>query len=114
MAQQGSQVVAYLDDFLIMGESKRDCANSMNDLMCVLRSLAFHINYNKVEGPVKRLTFLGIVLNTEDMTMSLPQERLDDLDHTLKSVLYKSKVTKKGLQSLAGKLSWATQCVYGG
>ena len=114
MAQQGSQVVAYLDDFLIMGESKRDCANSMNDLMCVLRSLGFHINYNKVEGPVKRLTFLGIVLNTEDMTMSLPQERLDDLDHTLKSVLYKSKVTKKGLQSLAGKLSWATQCVYGG
>ena len=114
MAQRGSQVVAYLDDFLIVGESKRDCANSMNDLMCVLLSLGFRINYNKVEGPVKRLTFLGIVLNTEDMTMSLPQERLDDLDHTLKSVLYKSKVTKKGLQSLAGKLSWATQCVYGG
>ena len=77
MAARGHpQIIAYLDDFLVVAWTSNDCFSAMNDLMSVLRMLGFRINYNKVEGPVKCLTFLGLVLCTNSMTISLPKERL--------------------------------------
>ena len=38
----------------------------------------------------------------------------EDLRHSLHNIKGKTKITKKCLQSIAGKLNWATQCVYGG
>ena len=76
--------------------------------------LGFVINHNKVEGPVRCLTFLGLVLCTNSMTISLPKEKQEDLRHSLHNIKAKTKITKKSLQSIAGKLNWATQYVYGG
>ena len=109
-----SQLVAYLDDFLVVGRNQQDCLQAMNELVYVLRRLGFRINYNKLEGPARRLTFLGLVLCTSSMTVSLPAEKMKDLRECLQNIKGKNKITKKCLQSLAGKLNWATQCIYGG
>ena len=108
------RIIVYLDDFLIIGENYDDCLTSMQDLMFVLRKLGFRLNYKKIEGPVKCLTFLGLALDTVKMTISLPTDKLVELQKSLRSIYQKSKITKQGLQSQAGKLNWATQCVYGG
>ena len=108
------RIIVYLDDFLIIGENYDDCLTSMQDLMFVLSKLGFRLNYKKIKGPVKCLTFLGLALDTVKMTISLPTDKLVELQKSLCSVYQKSKITKQGLQSLTGKLNWATQCVYGG
>ena len=82
--------------------------------MSILRTLGFHINYSKVEGPRKQLVFLGIQLCTNSMTMALPNDKIDDLKHTLNTLMRSKKVSKRFLQSVAVKLQYATQCVYGG
>lgn len=107
-------IVVYLDDFLIIGASREECRQAMNILLKLLRKLGFGINYNKVEGPSQNLTFLGIVFDTVNMTLELPKEKIQELLSILKNVCQKRKISKKSLQSLAGKLNFATQCIYGG
>lgn len=115
MATKGlNGLIAYLDDFLIISDTQEQCKLHLNMLLQVLRSLGFWINYHKVEGPSQKLTFLGITIDTVAMTLELPQEKLMDLKQTLSNMIAKKKTTKRKLQSLAGKLNWATQCIYGG
>lgn len=115
MKNNGYQgIIAYADDFLVVQDSYAECQDVMNALMRMLRKLGFAINYKKVEGPAQSLPFLGITLDSRNMTLSLPQEKLDGLSDSLRKLVNKSKVTKRELQSIAGKLCFATQCIYGG
>lgn len=109
-----TSVINYLDDFLLVGETYKECQTMLNTLMSLLRRLGFAINYNKVEGPVNRLPFLGIVLDTVSMTLELPQHKLDELKLLLVKAHASKKLKKVQLQSLAGKLNWASQCIQGG
>jgi len=65
-------VIAYLDDFLIIDESYDKCRNSLQKLLEILRLLGFHINYDKIVRPTQRLVFLGVLIDTVEMTLSLP------------------------------------------
>ena len=115
MADRGSPgIVCYLDDYLVVSESFQKCLSTLNELMSVLRFLGFSISYDKVEGPSQCLTFLGIQLDTVHMTLSLSDNRLRELRSELSLFSNLEKVSKRQLQSLAGKLNWATQCIYGG
>ena len=107
-------VIAYLDDFLIIGETKSHCQTIMLFLIKLLRFLGFAINYNKVHGPCQRIVFLGILLDANHLTLGLPQDRIEDLKHCLYQVQKCKKITKRELMSLAGKLNWACQVIYGG
>ena len=107
-------VVAYLDDFLVIGETEGQCQQTMYDLMCLLRRLGFSINYNKVVGPSRRITFLGIEIDTDSYTLGLPMTKVDTLMTDLTEFMGRRSATKKQLQSLAGSLSWASQVINGG
>lgn len=115
MAKKGfPNVVAFLDDFIVVEPTYARCDAAMRALMLLLRSLGFAINYSKVISPSQRLTFLGIVLDTKAMTLELPSEKLDELKGNLEEMFNRRRVTKKDLQRLAGRLNWATQCIHGG
>jgi len=115
MASKGfPNITVYLDDFLICEKSYERCHETLQVLLKLLRDLGFYINYSKLEGPVQRLTFLGITLDTRNMTMELPPDKLLDLHNCLIKTKNAAKLTKRQLQSLAGKLSWCTQVIYGG
>ena len=114
MAHKGFSIVAYLDDFFLVGDTYEECWEAMQVLLRLLRKLGFAINYSKIEGPTTSLVFLGILLDSVRMVLELPQRRLHELRKCLLHYQSRAKVTKKDLQSLAGKLNWASQCVYGG
>ena len=67
--------------------------------MKLLRRLGFWIDYAKVAGLCKKITFLGINLDSTAMTISLPQEKIDDLTRDLN----KLSTSKKSKQTLAPK-----------
>ncbi|MCG8049284.1 MAG: reverse transcriptase domain-containing protein, partial [Candidatus Thiodiazotropha endolucinida] len=115
MARRGfNHLVVYLDDFLIISETKEACAQALNCLIQLLRKLGFAIHWGKVVDPTNKLTFLGIELDSIAMTLRLPEEKLLCLREELHSFLHMRRATKRQFQSLAGRLSWAAGVVRGG
>ena len=72
------------------------------------------IHWGKVVDPTTRITFQGIELDSMAMTLHLPEEKLLLLRQELQSSLSRNRFTKRQLQSLAGRLSWAASGVKGG
>ncbi len=111
MKKRGYNVVAYLDDFLIVADDYVTCLNGQHALLKLLRELGFSIAWKKVEGPSQRLTFLGIAIDTVNMTVGLPDGKVEELLQVLQGFLTKKRASLKQLQSLAGRLNWACNVV---
>jgi hypothetical protein len=107
------QIIAYLDDFLIVHQDYELCLAAMNTLLRLPRALGFAISYPKVEGP-RNITFLGIAQDTIKMTCSLPRDKLAELRALVNDAAVRKTVDKRYLQVLAGKLCFASRVYYGG
>ena len=101
----------YLDDFLFAGVSARLCQQYLDSAINVCKYLQIPLAFNKVVGPTKVLTYLGIQIDTGSMTISLPQDKLHKITTLL--ALWENKVscTKPELLSLIGVLSFACKIV---
>ena len=109
-----SLLVVYLDDFLIIGETKEACQEAYDALCNLLVALGFQLSSTKLIPPTQCLVFLGAEIDTVNMSLSLPQAKLEDLKSVVLSFLHRQQASKRQLQQLAGKLNWACKVVYGG
>ena len=107
-------VLVYLDDFLIVEETYEACLKAQHTLIKLLIELGFRISWKKVTGPSRIVTFLGIVINTTDCSLSLDEEKLVKIREKLLCFQDKKRASKRQLQQLAGLLNWACQAVRGG
>ncbi|XP_077319473.1 uncharacterized protein LOC143941699 [Lithobates pipiens] len=104
------KVIHYLDDFLLIeepGESPVD----LNSLREVFAKLNVPIAEKKVEGPAQRLTFLGIILDTQTMQASLPLDKLTRIREVIHTFTITQGCTKRQLQSLLGMLNFAVRII---
>ena len=103
--------VVYLDDFFIKADTLNDCAAALQILVQLLRKLGFQINWNKVVDPTTKITFLGIAIDSVNMTLPLPDEKLHQVWEELALFQMRTRASKKQLQSLAGKLNFCASVV---
>ena len=105
----------YLDDFLFMGApGSTSCARALQVTMDTCRQLGVLVATHKTEGPATQLTFLGIQVNTQNMTLSLPQDKLTRILGLVLSWRSKRMASKRELQSLIGHLTHAALVVMPG
>jgi hypothetical protein len=104
----------YIDDFLVVARTYKECNDALHTLIRLVRSLGFQISWNKVVGPTQNITFLGIVIDTRDCTLSLGEEKLRKIEQQLGDFSAKKRASKRQQQQLAGLLNWACQAVRGG
>ena len=93
-----SPVLHYLDDFLIMAPPSPDshvCLGNLNTFKEVCSQLGIPLAEEKLEGPSQRLTFLGIVLDTQQMEAWLPEDKLSRIQTQLSTWLGRRKATKR-------------------
>ena len=90
-------LVFYLDDFLIISNSKQACAEALSVLISLLRKLGFSIHWGKVVDPTQKITFLGTELDSIEMSMRLPQDKLCKLKEELQGFLGRKRATKRQL-----------------
>lgn len=111
MKRKGYDCVVYLDDFLIIAPSQDECQKGLSTLISLLRKLGFAIAWDKVIAPTMELIFLGININTRTKSLSLPQEKVQQMFTLLASFAKKKRASLKQLQQLAGKLAWCSRVV---
>ena len=67
------------------------CQQNLNTFIRLCSKLGVPLAPNKVEGPSTTLTFLGIILDTQNMEVRLPQEKLIRIQVKLETWLKKHK-----------------------
>ena len=113
-SKYGLRIVNYLDDFLVMSNSQEGCQNAQRVVIGFLRYMGFHISWKKLQPPSKVTVYLGIEIDSSNMSLSLPVGKLNKLSDVLKAFTGKTWASKKQLERLAGMLSHCSVIVRGG
>ena len=76
LRKQGLLSVVYLDDTYLQGDSYTACLHNITKTTALLTALGFKVNFDKsVLLPAQRIKFLGFILDSVSMTISLPDKR---------------------------------------
>ena len=105
----------YLDDFLVLGPpNSPECSQALQRNLQLCDRVGFPIAAHKVEDPATRLAFLGILIDTERGTLSLPADKLTRLKTEITRWRGRKFCKKRELLSLIGQLQHACRVVRAG
>ena len=105
---------AYIDDFFGGCDSYDDAIEQMRIWLHVCADLGVPVSQSKTFLPTRVLEILGFIINTEDMTISVSSERIQDILDEMAYVSGQRSVRKKDLERLAGKMTFICSVVAGG
>ena len=100
----------YVDDF-VGAETKEMIWAAYEHLTQLLEELKVETAPEKMVPPTTRMEFLGITLDSQTMTMEMPREKIEDTIKELSTWLFKTKATRKELESLVGRLQFMGKCI---
>ena len=101
----GIRVVVYLDDFILMGQSLKEIQMARDTTLFLLQNLGFLINFEKsVLEPTHTLEYLGIMINSLNMTFSLPEDKSYHLINLCHQTIAAQNLTAHQLAKVIGKL----------
>ena len=96
-------VINYIDDFLGFGMPSVACA-LFDTLRDVMHQLGLTINDKKLVYPATQAVYLGVMVDTIEGTVSIPQEKLQNVTNMVTEWALKTHCNKRELQSLLGSL----------
>ena len=102
----------YLDDYIVLGPpSSEDCRRGLQVALDTCEKVGFPVAEEKTVGPATVIRFLGIELDSDQMQLRLPLEKLEKLRVLVASWRKRKGCRKRELQSLAGHLNHACKVV---
>ena len=79
-----SHVLHYLDNFFTAGTAhSSQCKSNLDKIIQLCEKLGFPLAADKIEGPSSQFVFLGILLDSHNMEMRLPELKLSNLTTTV-------------------------------
>ena len=108
--------INYLDDFLFAALLKALCNEQVNLFIRICSEIGMPVNLDKMFWATTILTFLGMLINTELQTVSVPIDKLQKGKDLIQMILNnkKKKVTILQLQKVCGFLNFLGKCVVPG
>ena len=100
----------YIDDLIYIGLPSK-IHQSYKFLLSLLQDLGLEVSDSKLVPPSTCVTCLGIQVDTVNKTLSIPQEKLQEIKTVCKAWTHKKVVTKQQYQSLLGSLLYITKCI---
>ena len=112
MAGRGVTVWNYIDDMYACCY-KDVSERAFQGLLDTIRLLGLPINQSKVFPPTKKLSIMGILVDINEGTFSIENEKLTEISNVCTRAFVCDVITKHDLQSLLGKLLYISRCVRG-
>ena len=91
----------YIDDLIYIGLPSK-IHQSYQFLLSLLKDLRLEVSDSKLVPPSTCVTCLGIQVDTVNKTLSIPEEKLQEIKNMCKTWTHKKIVTKQQYQSLLG------------
>ena len=106
MRNRGVRLIVYLDDILILAQSAQLLRTNMKMVAQMLESLGFKLNLKKCEWePSQSIEFLGFLVNSMTMTISLPLTKVQKIQKECRALLKRTLVTPRQLAQLIGLMT---------
>ena len=107
-----SGCVQDLDDFLFVGPpNSESCQKTLAQFLHMAQDIGIHIKEEKIVFPTTKIIFLGLELDSAEMEIRLPDDKLLKLMKKLTYFQTRKKCTILELQSLIGLLNFACAVV---
>ena len=101
----GHVVTGYLDDTLIIGDTKAECLRAINDSIHIFQNLGFTIHKEKsVLEPTQQITFLGFTIDSLDMKTRLSQDKRNHIRRLCSTTLKNKPIPIRDVAGLIGSL----------
>ena len=104
----------YLDDFIVIGVDQDQCELYQQKLHTVLVDLGFKVSEKKEIAPSTEVKYLGIIVNTLDMSLSIGHDKLSRAQECVKDLLNRKWCSRRKLEQITGLLSHCSTVVKGG
>lgn len=100
---KGHISTSFLDDSLLIGNTQWECIENIRDTLLMFDSLGFVIHPVKsVLTPKKQIQYLGVIIDSEQMTVRLTEERVQTLKECCQNLIKKNPVTIRDLARAIG------------
>ncbi|KAL7306209.1 hypothetical protein TKK_0001650 [Trichogramma kaykai] len=108
LRNQGLKSVIYSDDLMLFGKTYNDCLLNVNRTKALLIDLGFIINDNKKSKliPSLRCKYLGFIYDSQNMTIELPEEKVEKI----KKIINLELNQKIKIRKLAEIVGYLTSC----
>lgn len=113
VASFGFSLVVYVDDFLCLGRTKKECYDCMVFLLATLNALGLPVKELKTLWPEQQILFIGFLFDFVAMTVSVHEERRVQILDSIANLLSKKFASRNKFECLVGRLVFVSQVVRG-
>ena len=120
MAAAGYTATCYVDDILVIADTREECEEAGRYLNFLLEKAGFDFHKSGEKAadskPSQRIVYLGFVIDTVRFTIAVPRDKCEALRSEIMSALESSdgRIPIRVFSSILGRLQWATSVFRGG
>lgn len=114
MAKDNFNIMAYLDDFGGCHPSYQQALAAYNRFLQLADELGLELASHKCSPPTTSIEWLGYRVNSLQMSVTIPTEKLQDVIEECGNWLHRDRASKRMIQAIIGKLIFISNCVYPG
>ena len=105
LRKKGIRVLIYLDDFLLLAQTKEEATRNTQMLVALLQSLGFTVNLKKSSlTPTQMITFLGFNIDSRSLIIALPVTKVQKIMECCQNLTTPPTVILRSVASLIGLL----------
>ena len=115
LRERGLECFPYIDDSFVIADDKDTCQYALTELKDLLERLGFVVHPVKSElTPKRSLVFLGFNLDSEEMQISLTEDKEEKLERAIRDLLGKDLPSIREVAGLVGLMeSYSVAVPYG-
>ena len=111
LRREGIEGAMYLDDLIIVAPDHTTATQQYHRVRSLLAELGLPEAEDKAQPPSTCVTWLGMNIDSCEMTLSIPQSKVADILQYVQRCKVTRSLHKRQLQSLIGKLMHLAKCV---
>lgn len=101
----------YIDDLILISPNREKAERDLHVAQDLLKDLGLPEARDKVQRPSTRVTWLGVVIDSVSMSISVPIDKLEEIKGCVSNALKARSMSKKHLQSIIGKVIHVAKCI---